>query len=63
MEARDQESIVAQIYGVGCFSPAVFSCLGTDMEKADSWTDPRLGCCQAYATILGTEAVGKKRAK
>lgn len=31
----------------------MFSCLGAGIEKADSWTDPRLGCCQADATTPG----------
>lgn len=54
---------MAQICETERFSPALFSCLCAGMEKADSWTDPRLGCCQADATILRTEAFGKRVAK
>lgn len=33
------------------------------MEKADSWADRRLGCCQADATILRTVVIGRRVAK
>lgn len=60
VEAGNHEFIVAQIYEVEQFSPAVFSCLGTGIEKMDSWADSRLGCCQADATIPGIEAIGQR---
>lgn len=63
VEAGNHEFIVPQICEVGPFSPIVFSCLGAGMEKADSWTDSCLGCCQAHSTILGTEAIGKRMVK
>lgn len=63
VEAEDHEFIVAQICEPEYFSPAVFSGLCTGMEKADSWADPRLGCCQADAIILRTEAIGGRVAK
>jgi hypothetical protein len=60
IEAGKHWFIVAPVCEVESFSPPVFSCLGTGMEKADSWTDSRLGCCQSDATNQETEAIGKR---
>lgn len=63
MELRDQDLQRHTSVRLDAFLGQCLAAWAQTWKRRIAWTDPRLGCCQAYATILGTEAIGKRGAK